>query len=55
MSVIYYLLLNSSKTQLETSENPQQILSPLKPIKSKVRREVMQFYIARRAAVKNAV
>jgi hypothetical protein len=52
---IYYHLLNSSKTRLKTSENSQQILSPLKPIKNKVKREVVQFYIARRAAIKSAV
>jgi hypothetical protein len=55
MPIIYYFLLNSSKARLETSENSQQVLSPLKPVKNKVKREVAQFDIARRAAVKNAV
>jgi hypothetical protein len=55
MPVIHYLLLNSGKARLETLENSQPILSPLKPIKNKVKREVVQFYIARRAAVKNAM
>jgi hypothetical protein len=44
----------SAKYRLETLENSLPILSPLKPIKNKVKREVVQFYIARRAAVKNA-
>jgi hypothetical protein len=60
---IYYFLLNSSKARLdsskarlETLENSQPILSPLKPIKNKVKREVVQFYVARQAAaLKNAV
>jgi hypothetical protein len=52
---IHYLLLNLGKARLETLENSQQVLSPLKPIKNMVKREVVKFYIARRAAVKNAV
>jgi hypothetical protein len=52
---IYYFLLNSSKVRLEASENSQQVLSLLKPKKNNVKREVVQFGIAHRAAVKNAV
>jgi hypothetical protein len=44
-----------SPIQARLDWNLQQIVSPLKPIKSKARREVVQFYIAHRAAVKNAV